>query len=191
MMLSRPNHCRPSHSLCRVFGLVQTSAHNVSLYCAPWGERVQIQTVLSRGLQRWGHRCDKPGGAIDVPPCGQTRHGRGLGVGGGCGSVSVLTLARTFSKEAGLTREKHIKNTSWERTREMASWEWDLSVCVCVCTGCVYMELINPALPKSYCPISKLSFIYKIPEKTFLKGSSLVFVKKPSTETALESQMTF
>lgn len=37
------------------------------------------------------------------------------------GSVSVLTLARTFSKEAGLTREKHIKNTSWERTRETAS----------------------------------------------------------------------
>lgn len=33
-------------------------------------------------------------------------------------SVSVLTLARTFSKEAGLTREKHIKNTSWERTKD-------------------------------------------------------------------------
>lgn len=71
-----------------------------------------------------GRWCDKPGGAIDVPPCGQTRRGgeRGDGVGWGGGrSVSVLTLARTFSKEAGLTREKHIKNTSWERTREMAS----------------------------------------------------------------------
>lgn len=37
------------------------------------------------------------------------------------GSVSVLTLALTFSKEAGLTKEKHIKNTSWERIRETAS----------------------------------------------------------------------
>lgn len=67
-----------------------------------------------------GGQNDKPGGAIDVPPCGQTRHGRGQSGGGGR-SVSVLTLARTFSKEAGLTREKHIKNTSWERTRETAS----------------------------------------------------------------------
>lgn len=40
---------------------------------------------------------------------------------GGGGSVSVLTLALTFSKEAGLTKEKHIKNTSWERIRETAS----------------------------------------------------------------------
>lgn len=69
---------------------------------------------------------DKPGGAIDVPPCGQTRHGQGKGEGGEVGRggewpVSVLTFARTFSKEAGLTREKHIKNTSWERTKEMAS----------------------------------------------------------------------
>lgn len=40
---------------------------------------------------------------------------------GGEWPVSVLTFARTFSKEAGLTREKHIKNTSWERTKEMAS----------------------------------------------------------------------
>ena len=28
---------------------------------------------------------------------------------------AVLTLARTFSKEAGLTREKQIRNTSWGR----------------------------------------------------------------------------
>lgn len=63
----------------------------------------------------------KPGGARDVPPCGQTRREGGQREGAGGRSVSVLTLARTFSKEAGLTREKHIKNTSWERTREMAS----------------------------------------------------------------------
>lgn len=55
-----------------------------------------------------------------MPPCGQTRRERGKKEGAGW-TVSVLTLARTFSKEAGLTREKHIKNTSWERTRDIAS----------------------------------------------------------------------
>lgn len=69
---------------------------------------------------------EKPGRAVDVPLCGQTRHGGVKGGKGegvirvGGGSVSLLTLARTFSKEAGLTREKHIKNTSWEKTKEMA-----------------------------------------------------------------------
>lgn len=71
-----------------------------------------------RGLSELGG--DKPGGAVDVPPSGQTRHGR-RGRGRGEWPVSVLTFARTFSKEAGLTREKHIKNTSWERTKETAS----------------------------------------------------------------------
>lgn len=74
MMLSRPNHGRPSHSLCRVFGLAQISSCNMSLYhvstskpdrCKPRSKRV------GEG------QCDKPGGAIDVPPSGQTRHGWG------------------------------------------------------------------------------------------------------------------
>lgn len=67
--------------------------------------------------------------------------------GGGGQSVRVLTLARTFSKEAGLTREKHIKNTSWERTREMASWdEFCLHVWL---RPCVLMEPQNTAFQVS------------------------------------------
>lgn len=73
-------------------------------------QQIQTQTVGSTrsdqvvGETRQSHRCAS---LWSDSACG--------GWGGGRWSVSLLTLARTFSKEAGLTREKHIKNTSWER----------------------------------------------------------------------------
>lgn len=54
-----------------------------------------------------GGQNDKPGGAIDVPPCGQTRHGRGQSGGGGWAvsqrtdlSSDVLKGGRTDQGEA-------------------------------------------------------------------------------------------
>lgn len=68
-MLSRPNHGRPSRSLCRVRGLVQASPYSASLYTGSG----QVQTALSRGLNE--QQCNKSGGAKDMLPGGQTRRG--------------------------------------------------------------------------------------------------------------------
>lgn len=68
MMLSRPNHCQTLCPLCRVFRPIQTSPYNTSPCHI---SSFKVRPLETRGLSRWRK---KPGGAVDVPPSGQTRH---------------------------------------------------------------------------------------------------------------------